>query len=146
MYLRTMVLAFLAAALLAVSPSRAQTKKDQDSLQGSWNLVGVERGGNQVEAEKVKEVAAVLTFAGNQISFKTPMKESQGVCVLRPDQKPPEIDISIQGNEKTGKGIYLLQGSDLHICIDVSGKADRPREFKTLADSAHVLYRFKRNK
>ncbi len=146
MYLRTTTLAALVVTMIAVASSSAQTKQDRDSLQGSWNLVGVERGGNQVGEDKIKEVAAVLTFSGTQINFKTPMKESQGSFQLRPEQKPPEIDIDIQGNDKTGKGIYHLQGSDLQICIDVSGKADRPREFKTQADSAHVLYRFKRSK
>lgn len=146
MYVRTMLMAALAGALVgAVSPG-AGAQKDQDLLQGRWNLVGVEKGGEKVEEEKIKEVAAVLTFTGDKINFKTPKKESQGIFALRPDQKPREIDITIQGNDKTGKGIYLLQGSDLRICIDVSGQADRPSEFKTQANSPHVLYLFKRSK
>jgi RNA polymerase sigma factor (sigma-70 family) len=107
-----------------------EAESDTDRFQGSWTLVSEEQDGKPQPAPQQKKI---YTFAGDKLrltieggDLPKPITDKSGFR-LNPTKKPKEID----GLEdaKTGmKGIYLLDGDTLKICIALPGK-DRPTEF-----------------
>lgn len=141
------VVALSASVLMLVGQSNAGgAKADKEKLQGTWNLVGAEGGGKPLPDEFIKEHAAKLTIKADKMFWKTPKDEDEGTYQLDAAKKPKEIDITTKQIGKAAKGIYLLEGDDLRICIDISGKNGRPTEFKTKEGSTQMLYIFKRAK
>jgi RNA polymerase sigma factor (sigma-70 family) len=109
-------------------PKEADT--DTDRFQGSWTLVSEEQDGKPQPAPEQKKI---YTFAGDKLrltieggDLPEPITDKSGFR-LSPTKKPKEIDGL--ADAKTGmKGIYLLDGDTLKICIALPGK-DRPTEF-----------------
>jgi uncharacterized protein (TIGR03067 family) len=111
-------------------PKKAES--DTDRLQGSWILVSEERDGKPQPASQQKKI---YTFAGDKLrltieggDLREPIANKLGFR-LNPSKKPKEIDGREDGNPVV-KGIYLLVGDTLKVCIALPGK-DRPTEFVT---------------
>jgi uncharacterized protein (TIGR03067 family) len=112
----------LAAAAQAVEKEKA--KSDKDALQGTWTAVSGTHDGKEMTGDELK---ATLTFKGDMVTLKHGDKSSDHKFKLNPDKSPKEIDLEF--GEKTGKGIYHLDGDTMKIAHgELDG--DRPKDFK----------------
>jgi RNA polymerase sigma factor (sigma-70 family) len=116
---------------------------DREKLQGSWQAVRIEKGGQPPENPDLR-----FAFAGDQLTLivagiqTAPMR-----YVLDPSREPKAIDFTMP----TGKillGIYQLDGDSLKLCLDydlagVGGK--RPATFRPPPGTPEVcLFVFQR--
>jgi uncharacterized protein (TIGR03067 family) len=143
--MRLFLFAVVAAILSAtIAPLRAgDTKKDQEGLQGTWQVVELTFNGMSVPEDARKEIK--LTFKGERVqigkrghSFK-----------LDPTKKPKAIDLTLLDEPNQGKtisAIYELKGDDLTLCIPFKLNADRPMAFKAEKGADLMLYVLRRSK
>src|SRR4051812_25263699 len=135
----------LLAAFLIPSSLQAEDKKpaakDDDKIQGTWQMVSGEKGGNPAPDKFVQ--AFRLTFkAGWKITAQSKGEEKDGTYKIDSSKKPRQIEISIDG--KTLEGIYELDGDGLKLCLSEGGA--RPAEFKSPEGSKTMLMVLKRQK
>ncbi len=138
-------LAILVAALLA-----ADSKKDEEALQGTWKPVASEQGGKD-QTEEAKEHVLIFekdTFTvkrGDEVALK-------GTFKVDPSKKPKTIDMTVtQGrrDEDKGKeihGIYELDGDTLKWCTSRPGNKERPKEFSAKEGGDTMLVKLKKEK
>jgi uncharacterized protein (TIGR03067 family) len=131
----------------AIADDKADAaKKDLDKLQGTWTFVSMESNGQAVPQG---DPAPTITFDGNKFTVKAGDAVLQaGTQTLDPGKKPKEVDSTVtegEGKGTTMLGIYELDGDNLKACFDIQGKK-RPTEFKTAAESGHMLVVLKRVK
>jgi uncharacterized protein (TIGR03067 family) len=123
------------------------TRKDEESLQGVWQLVALEQEGKPATTAELKEIKDPrLTVKGDHVSHGIPGVAFNGSFKLDAGKKPKAIDLTdASGSEKakTSLGIYSLEDDTLKICLDVTGR-DRPTEFK--GGKGIVIMTFKRGK
>src|SRR4051812_37828170 len=134
----------LLAAFLIPSALQAEGKKpaakDEDKIQGTWQMVSGEKGGNAAPDKFVQ--AFRLTFkAEGKITAVSKGEEKEGTFKVDAAKKPRQIEISIEG--KTLEGIYELDGDGLKLCL---GEGSRPAEFKSPEGSKTMLMMLKREK
>jgi RNA polymerase sigma factor (sigma-70 family) len=118
-------------------------QSDQDKLQGSWQVVAVERvGGARGENPDMQFV-----FAGNQVTMVVRGNQSPPMdFVVDSSQEPKAVDFTTQGGTIL-RGIYQVDGESLQLCVDFDearkgGK--RPGSFRPEAGGAlFVLRRWK---
>jgi uncharacterized protein (TIGR03067 family) len=123
------------------------TRKDEESLQGVWQLVALEQDGKPATTAELKEIKdRRLTVKGDQMSHGIPGVTFKGSFKLDAGKKPKAIDLTdASGSDKarTSLGIYSLEDDTLKMCLDVIGR-DRPTEFK--GGKGIVIMTFKRGK
>jgi RNA polymerase sigma factor (sigma-70 family) len=120
-------------------------KRDQQALQGVWEIVSVVQAGKHVE--KIFYDGSVWVFNGNTI---------RGIgggptYILKSSQTPKEIDITYKrriSNTKYGPvvtdlGIYGLRDDELKIAMCES-KYGRPKDFESTEENNIILHVFKR--
>ena len=160
---RSLLLAILAIALAGcvkpagtVSPAgdssgdHGVTNKtnDQELIQGTWVLVGMEMEGKMTPAADPKDPAPVplLTFKGNAvIDSSSPNKKTS--FKLEPDKKPPvitEVNTLPNGTTTTMKRAYELQGDRLRFCDRFADPTNPPTEFNS--NNRQVIWSFQRQK
>lgn len=145
------------AGVKAPVPESKAEGKDEDLLQGSWQAVAAEGGGQEIAAEEaLKPVVlrllrpVVLHFTGSEVTFPG---AKGATFVLDPKSKPKGIvftptDGPLKG-VKVESAIYDLSGDDLKLCIDWGrdGKAGaRPTDFTTAPRDGRSLLTLKRVK
>jgi uncharacterized protein (TIGR03067 family) len=62
---------------------------------------------------------------------------------LDPSQKPKHIDF-LMPEDRIAKGIYLLDGDTLTVCVSEKEDDERPKEFESKEGSSIVLMKLKR--
>jgi RNA polymerase sigma-70 factor (ECF subfamily) len=125
-----------------------KAKEDKKKLQGTWDIVSVERDGQDLTA-KFNEVKFI--FAGDEITIKGG-KELKGEFKLNASVTPRQIDIVPTDNkDRTMEGIYEFKGTaanrkdhELKLCLHDAKQ--RPTEFATKEGSALLLVVLKREK
>jgi RNA polymerase sigma-70 factor (ECF subfamily) len=172
--LKTMFLSklkFVAAAVLSVavvagagglayhglaigSPAKEDKKTDKPTddkktILGTWKAVAQEQHGQSKEdQEDLRLMFSADEFAikkGEQVVFK-------GKFEIDSSKKPKAIDMTIteaakQGHiDKTGLGIYALDGDTLKWCVNEPGETERPKEFSAASGTKLTLVTFKREK
>jgi len=127
-----------------------EDKKLVPPLDGSYVVVAIEKGGEKIPREKLKDPAEenqTIVIKGNKlIPTKNSTREPLELK-LDPSKTPAEIDTKeTKGdNPETSYGIYKLEGDTLIICIVQDCKpSDRPKEFKTSKDSKAILLTLKK--
>jgi uncharacterized protein (TIGR03067 family) len=150
--LPALALVLLAAGSASLTPAQEAkndlTRQEVDKLQGTWLLVGRERGGEKDPEEKVKAMKGRLTVKGGKFTFKVGDLNFTGTVTLDPSKSPRRLDISFvtaSGEKGKAVGIYELQGDTFRECFDAEGK-ERPAEFKTRPGSDQILQTFRREK
>lgn len=114
--------------------------EDKSTIEGTWVIVEAELGGQKLEA--IKGTKLVLTAGRYQ--YQT----DKGEYKLYPAEAIKAMDIvGIEGPNqgKTLLAIYELNGDQLTICYDLTGKA-RPKEFKAEAGRRQFLVTYRREK
>ena len=130
-----------------------KAKGDNEAIQGTWLVSGVETGGKEApddgEIKQMKSAKWVVT--AGKITLNVPGQGEHNVSIkLDPTKTPKEIDITpLDGpeNEK-GKlisGVYSLDGDVLKICMPALPHPDRPIEVATKAGGDAMLFTLKRH-
>lgn len=142
-------LSVLAAFLLLGFGSTAKGD-DAAKLQGSWRITALIEDGTLVSPETIRTryaQDALFTISGNTIVFRTPgsLQTRTLLFVLNDKATPKTLDLA--GTEKTsGKGIYLLAGDVLMICLGEPGVKNRPVDFSADKGEPFVLMTLNRVK
>ena len=153
---RCVAFALMIGVLVAADDPRKDVAKedfplqanDKEKIQGTWALVALESGGQQIPVEVIKDFKIV--FKGNNISFILPglNADQGGTFKLDPTKSPKWMDVThAQGDQKgqTAPGIYTLNGNELKLCA--GGPTDkRPTEFVSKAGSMVGVMVLKREK
>jgi RNA polymerase sigma-70 factor (ECF subfamily) len=124
--------------LLAVEEKAGQQQDavraatDQDKLQGTWQVVRQESGGQVEKADDTKVV-----IEGDKLRFMNDGQVEEATFQLNDTKKPKEIDFtgSENGQELLRLGIYELQGESWKLCL-AGVKEARPAEFASQADAS----------
>ncbi len=129
------------------SPSgRGAAEEAARALQGSWQPVEAELGGQRLPEQAMKGFS--LTIQDGEYVVRTGEQLDKGT--IRVDTKPTPATMDVHGaqgpNEgKTFPAIYELKGDALRICYDLAGKV-RPERFETAAGTQQFLVTYRRVK
>ena len=113
-----------------------QTSPDRELIQGTWEIVSCEYGGEPVAKNLGKRDA----FKGNRC---IPFKEGwEGTFKLDPTKTPKQMDVisNHDGIVRTFQYIYHLDEDTLITC----GGTTRPTEFATNKGDAYILVEYRR--
>jgi uncharacterized protein (TIGR03067 family) len=126
---------------LAAPPARAaqdgKDKGDKEQLQGTWVVVTAIVSGENLPDEVAKTIKLIIQ--GDKATIEILGEKKNGSFVLDTAKKPKTVDINADGMAL--KGIYDYDGKHLKMCVCDS---ERPKEFKSEANSQHILVTFKR--
>ncbi len=128
-------------------PAPAQAK-DEELLQGVWQVISMEEGGDRVEADKLKETIRKMTFTfqEKQAQFtvlwdprvpdaaRQQLKDGEGRLVLDTAKNPKTIEITTAkqgGGHGFLRGIYRLDGDRMEVCFYSDDGLDFPSGFAT---------------
>jgi uncharacterized protein (TIGR03067 family) len=128
----THALLLLSSGLVALPILGDVSARDLLRLQGEWVLVRMEVGGKEVPAERL--ASASLRVQGRQYRLTTRNMTFDVAIRLDARASPKEIDMTFldgPNQDRTGKGIYKLEGNRWTICRSVRPEDDRPREFSS---------------
>jgi len=128
------------------SEERATIDARAESIDGVWLPSSAELAGKPWP-EEFRKITR-LTINGDQYTLTVGQSPDKGTLKLDPSTTPKSLDII--GTEGPNKGktilaIYQLQGDELKICYDLSGKS-RPADFKTAAKTKLFLVTYQRGK
>ena len=125
--MKSCLLLVLAFVLFAAPVVRSDDPPaDKEKIQGTWNVVAMEDGGEKAPPEEFKGHKWVITGTTITLSFD---KAERGYK-LDPSKKPKQLEL-LAKDGKSRKGIYLLEGDDLKFCWDASDKAVLPTTFSS---------------
>jgi uncharacterized protein (TIGR03067 family) len=132
------------AAEVATQAKDADKKTDKEKLQGAWIPVSVEKGGRKISEQEIKDKNFEMIFTGDKVTLPAKDVTKQEVTYkLDPSKKPKHIDWMMP-NDKLAKGIYLLDGDTLKVCVSEQEGDDRPTEFESKEGSKILLMELKR--
>jgi uncharacterized protein (TIGR03067 family) len=139
--MRSGLFAVSLAVLLVPAVLAADEKNDKEKLQGGWTAVAIEVEGTKLPPDLLKMVAIKIKFDGDKVIQTSMGKSMEGNLTLNSSKDPKEFEVTING--KPTKGIYMLDGTKLTICL---GDADRPTAFATKPNSKSALMVFEKDK
>jgi uncharacterized protein (TIGR03067 family) len=138
------LLGFIIVGFVASRESKAEDAKSE--LEGTWNLVSVERDGRAIRPQtNLKMITTGDKFvlkAGDEVVVA-------GTIKLDPSKKPKTVDTTYTegpNKDQTLKGIYEVDGDTAKFCRAGAPDQDRPTEFKIKAGSGGLLSVYKRAK
>ena len=150
--MRIACLPVLICLLLATaSQGDDAAKKEQEKLQGAWDVVLIETAGEKtgparpmkwiIKGDRITQSIVNVAGAVREFSFE-----------LDPSTSPKLIDITYQDSSRKGEkreGIYEVMGDDLKICMNSAQKdapKQRPTEFETKSHPNFGMYVLRREK
>jgi uncharacterized protein (TIGR03067 family) len=130
-----------ALVLAAFGLASAEDKKDdKTTLQGTWAYESMEWDGKKIAVDQINQTT--ITFDGDKFTVKVGDKVTMtGTYKFDPAKSPKTVDATLtegQGKGNTPLGIYKIDGDTITACIKLTGR-ERPKEFKTTAQSDTVL-------
>jgi uncharacterized protein (TIGR03067 family) len=148
--MKSSLLAFAALSLLFAADAKDDAaKKEKEKLHGAWKVTSIEERGQTKDDNENHQ----LVFAGDELTVKRGDETFiKGKFKIDSSKKPMEIDFEISEavkdnlKDKTGLGIYSLQGDTLKLCFNEPGASERPKEFAAQADTKTVLLTCQRQK
>lgn len=142
----------LAITFLAAATTVLAKEDKKPSLDGTYVIIGLEKGGEKAPDEffkKQPEEERTIVIKGNKL-IPTKKKGMEPLdFTIDASKKPAEITATETKADKkeTSYGIYKLEGDILTICLVENGQpSDRPKEFKTTKDSKAALVILKKKK
>src|SRR5205085_12302168 len=106
-----------------------------------WSFSHLEIDGNTMP--KAMFHASRILMDGDCFRTESPEATYEGVFNINVEAQPHEIDIEFVAGPEAGNtnfGIFRLDGDQLELCLDMSGKR-RPAEFRTAAGSGCAFER-----
>ncbi len=130
-------LAAVAGLALLLHADAQETKKGTDkggdALKGAWTATKLERGGQDIPADQLKELKMQLIFDGEKYTERIGGKvNEEGTIKIDTSKKPHTIDLNIRTGNDAGKlqvGIFEVKGDTLKLCLAIPGDKERPSEF-----------------
>ena len=123
--------AFLGSIALVGGEIGPAIKKDKAALQGTWRVKASVSKGERLTAEDVKDL--FLIFKADAILVREGGKTQENFSYsLNPLKKTKEIDLTLKVGPQKGRvdrGIYLLDGDKLTICIQSNKDAPGRENF-----------------
>jgi uncharacterized protein (TIGR03067 family) len=113
-------------------------KKDQDKIQGTWEVVEFIANGTTIPDEVRSKIKVIIKDDKMELTGTGGTDRREYVIKLDPTKKPKEIDAVAKFDpykEKTVPGIYNLDGDLLKLCMPNGPTLERPSEFKAPAGS-----------
>jgi uncharacterized protein (TIGR03067 family) len=132
--------------LTAAAPADSKKAEEVKAMNGTWELVSGEVGGQKMPDAVVKTLTLVLD--GERYTLKSPGPDDTGTVRLNPEKSPKELDVTGMDGPNKGKtfpAIYELGEDTLKVCYDLDGKK-RPSEFKSAPGTRQFLAVYKRKK
>jgi uncharacterized protein (TIGR03067 family) len=123
-------------------------KQELKKLQGTWTMAGLEKDGEKLPEEKLKEAMWKVKMKGTSFVVTIGAKTiAEGTFTIDASKNPKRLDAEVTSKGKTEKtiGIYDLDGDTLRVCFVPEGK-ERPTDFKTKAGSDRILETLRREK
>lgn len=103
----------------AQAPRGADTG-EADRLKGTWRVVAIEAVGQKVPDDRVKRIQLDYVFEGTNVTIKRPDRPAEtGSLALDPSATPGQITIRKNGVPVPIKGIYVIAGNTLRLCLMV---------------------------
>ncbi len=122
-------------AVLLATLGGAITAEEPPKIEGRWKVTTVELAGMPVPGLEDAE----LVFADGKKVFTLPGgRIEKGTYQLDAAKRPGEIDVTTEGKDGTEKGIYVVDGETLKLCLATAG-GKRSTEFATKKDSDQIL-------
>ncbi len=129
-----------------------EMKAELEKLKGKWKQYSVETDGKErVLSDRVE---VIVTIDGEKWKTVNRFSETESTFRIDPREKPKTLDRilkAVAGAEKgrVDKCIYKLDGDTLTICsgetpqigVAYDGKAERPKEFKTVGGGMILVYK-----
>jgi RNA polymerase sigma factor (sigma-70 family) len=117
------------------------------NLQGTWDLISLEKEGRLVSAEEVDNLKIVWIIQADQIVMQSKNGQSTAKYSLDPSGNPRRIKLILtsdpQKQEQALRGIYARSNGTLRVCYDPKGEL-QPKKFETKADQTVLLMVFKK--
>jgi uncharacterized protein (TIGR03067 family) len=134
----------------AVAQEEKGKPKGLDQLKGTWTAVSLERGGEKLPEDMLKELNMQLLFAGDKYTerIKGEVNE-EGTIKIDTSKKPATIDLNIRTGDDKGKlqlGIFEVKGDTLRLCLAVPDGKERPTTFASPEGKTDANVVFKRGK
>ena len=150
--MRLAYVVFFATGVLITATGRGDdsAKKDADSLQGNWVVVGRQLLGKKATKQEIEEVPTYVVIEGNKGKAWYEEKGEKGDMVegtikLDPATTPKSVDITYTRGILKGwtvPAIYELDGDNLKVCFAWQSK-ERPTEFVGDPDGKAVFVIYK---
>ncbi len=144
------ILGVLSSGFILFQTPSTGSDSDQARVQGEWKVTSVLDDGaivpeSVVESHLIRE--GRLTIKGATLSYINPenMQLHESAFVLTTDVQPKAIDLAGHGRTRS-KGIYMLDGDSLVVCLAAPEAKDRPTEFGSPKGSNNLLIWMKRVK
>jgi uncharacterized protein (TIGR03067 family) len=136
----------LAVSLLlaAQTPKEDASKDDLKKLEGTWEVVQMERAGRALSSEQVKSLNFQVTFKEKQIRSRTGSITTEGTYQIDATKSPRTIDVTDRAG-KLERGIYKLDDDTLTVVTAPTG-ADAPTSLEPKSGSSQMLLVLKRVK
>ena len=137
-YTRIFVPLLLGTFLLAMNAFG----EGKEALQGTWAFIAYEAEGVSIPEEQITAAKLQVAFLGDKMIQKCDGNVLSEATYKVEDNRTPKTIDSFTTNG-TEKGIYLLEGDILTICMSKSG-FPRPLNFATKVGSKQMLFRLQR--
>jgi uncharacterized protein (TIGR03067 family) len=138
---------FLVVALLVVAtkPGEGGEEKDQEKMEGKWKLTSKQAAAGaghtgELYSFLIGANTGKMEVKGDKLITSIGKDTTELTIVLDPKKMPKTVDAKLGKDKVVFRGIYELTKDSLRLCI--SGKGDRPNEFKNSLDTP--LFEFKR--
>ncbi len=121
-------------------------KAARSNMQGLWQYESFEEEGKAATARSLRR--KTIFFGGNSVMMKDAAELVQAGQFTLDPETPGAVDLKIlvgPFRNITMLGIYELKGNTLRVCYDTAGR-ERPKEFKSTADSGLFVAVYKRAK
>jgi uncharacterized protein (TIGR03067 family) len=130
----------LSISVISAVPSLAADEADAKAIQGNWEIVSAEIGGELFPVEAFNEVQLVLKEGTYKLAI------DEGIYKLLDADGKKGIDVIGEKGPNKGKtipAIYEIKGDSMKICYDLAGKT-RPSKLETEKGTRQFLATYKR--
>jgi uncharacterized protein (TIGR03067 family) len=115
-------------------------------LEGVWEITAGEANGTAMPSEDV--AGATVTITGNKYSVVKNDFNDHGTFSIDASKTPKQMDVRPEAGTGAGQkllAIYEVEPDGMRVCYATDG-GERPKTFKTEADSGRVFFTYKRKK
>jgi uncharacterized protein (TIGR03067 family) len=148
------VIPVLLSGLLVGTDDKSGAKKEVDALAGMWEVVSVTVDGKKLE--RAKDAIEMYTFKADgklttaALNIGDDKRSFDYIFKIVGTKEPKEIDLDliVEGKAQNSptKGIYVIKGNELKLCMTQEENAPRPKAFVTKEGSNTICYVMKRSK
>lgn len=129
---------YLFLGMTAPDARGGDTKKDQDKMQGAWQVVEFIADGKTIPEDIRSKLVVVIKDDRIELTGFGGVDKRELAFKLDPTKKPKAMDVTPQDGPykgKTNPAIYDFDGDSLKLCMSNRPTTERPTEFKAEAGS-----------